>query len=132
MRFSEFRDYLWANLPDRFVGLVVEPGPDLSDTSGRYLLLTASGGPGFTVDGHVDERGFQVRAVGEQGDYDDAEDLAFTIDAIVTSTPSRRIGTSWVVEMSRVGSPPTPLLRDDAERTHFVCSYTVAVGYPVA
>ena len=106
-------------------------GPDLRDYGGTYVLLTPYGGPGLDLEGVIDQRGWQVRCVGSQMDDNDestAEGIADAIDIAFISQHSQSIQGSWVVGVQRVGGAPASLnTNDDANRTHFVCSYTVSV-----
>lgn len=105
----------------------IYPGPELPDDPGRFVMLTPYGGEGYEADGAIDARGWQVRVAGKQGDYDSAESLANWIDTIFTALPSSRVGGLWVTGIRRVGGAPNPLMLDDADRHHFVCSYMASV-----
>jgi hypothetical protein len=106
-------------------------GPDLRDYPNEYVLLTPYGGPGLELDGVLDARSWQVRAVGSQMDDDDdstAEGMADAIDIAFVSHYSRSVEGVWVASIQRVGGAPSSLnTNDDANRAHFVCSYTVSV-----
>lgn len=134
MKYSVLRDYLIAHLPARWEGLEFYPGPNLpANTANRFVLLTRTGGPGLETDGLIDVQGWQFRVASEQNNYDDGEDLAFDLDAIaLNSGYSRSVGGVWMVDLYRAGSPPTMLLVDDAERTHFVASYLASVQSALA
>lgn len=107
-------------------------GPDLRDHPGSYVLLTPYGGPGLELDGALDGRSWQVRCVGSQmddKDESDAEGMADAIDIAFISHHSRYVEDVWVAGIQRVGGAPASLnTNDDANRAHFVCSYTVSVG----
>lgn len=111
-------------------------GPDLRDFPGNYVILTPYGGPGLDVDGAIDQRGWQIRCVGSQMDDDDepvAEGMADAIDIAFISMHSQRVEGTWVVGIQRVGGAPASLnTNDDANRAHFVCSYTVSVESALA
>lgn len=110
------------------------PGPDLpTNTANRYILLTRTGGPGLETEGLIDVTGWQVRVAGSQNDYDDAERVAYDVDAIfLNSGYSQAVDGVWMVDAYRTGSPPTQLLVDDADRHHFVASYLVSVQSALA
>jgi hypothetical protein len=129
MRYSQFRDWLVERLPSRYEGLEFYPGPDLpSDTPNRFVLLSKTGGPGLDAEGLIDVRGWQVRCAGSQNDYDDAERLAETLDAIILNfNQSQQVGDTWLVSIYRTGGEPTQLTVDNADRTHFVASYLASV-----
>ena len=108
--------------------VAVYPGPELPDIPGRYVVWTRYGGPGIEVDGVFDDRSWQARVVGRSHDYNSAEDVADVIDEAILSHMSHvKIGGRAVPQLQRVGGAPSPLLTDDADRTHFVCSYTASV-----
>lgn len=140
MRFQQFKHWL----PTIGVVVPVEPGPVLPEWPGSYVLLSPISSPGHGTDGVTDTAGWQVRAVGEQGDYDSAESLAWAIDDAImllngtTVIPEVQVDDETtiaavrVISGYRVGSPPTVLQVDDAGRHHFVCSYLFVVGSAVA
>lgn len=105
----------------------IHPGPELPDVPDRYVVWTPYGGPGLELEGVLDARSWQARVVGRQMDYDSAEEVAIVLDEALISHHSSRVGGLWVPEIQRVGGAPTALLTDDADRTHFVCSYIVSV-----
>lgn len=108
--------------------VAVYPGPDLPDVPGAYVLLTSYGGPGLELgEGVLDGRSWQVRTVGEQMDYESAEGIANAIDIAFISRFSSDMDGAWVASIGRVGGAPNPLMTDDADRTHFVCSYVASV-----
>lgn len=125
LRLGEIRSYL----DGLKLGCPITIGPDLPPHPGRAVVLTPTGGPGLTGEGFTDTFAFQARVIGEQNSYDSAERLAAQVDSallkLVTSS-QMRFGV-WVVMVSRVGSPPSVLVRDDAERHHFVANYLVEV-----
>lgn len=109
-----------------FEGVIVMPGPNLPDIPDRYVLLTPYGGPGLnTGEGILDARGWQVRCVGLQHDEDSGEALADAIDTALLKQHSAKYQGVWVTGVQRVGGAPVPLMVDDADRTHWVCSYIV-------
>ena len=107
--------------------VAIYPGPDLPDIPGKFVVLTRYGGPGLEMEGVFDARSWQVRSVGNQLDYESSETIADAIDIAFLSHFSRKIGDIWVPSIQRVGGAPAPLPVDDADRTHFVCSYVVSV-----
>lgn len=112
----------------------IYPGPELQDGDpNTYVLLTRYGGAGLDGgEGILDNYGWQVRVVGAQYDYIAAEGVADAIDIGLISFMSGYIGDLWVVEIPRVGGPPAALMTDDANRTHFVCSYMPSVESALA
>jgi hypothetical protein len=125
-----------ANYPIEQVDIY--PGPELQDgDANTYVLLTRYGGAGLDGgEGILDNYGWQVRVVGAQYEYDVAEGVADAIDIGLISFMSDYIGEGsdrlWVVEIPRVGGPPAALMTDNANRTHFVCSYMPSVESALA
>lgn len=103
----------------------IEPGPsDLNAYPGPFIIATPYGGPGVDTDGVTDRMSWQFRVIGRQSDYESAETMARAIDTALLSLPSSRITNGpWVISVTRIGGPPSTLLRDNAKRTHFICSY---------
>lgn len=132
MRFETVKQMLTDNLPAPFDDILIEPGPRLPSIPGSFILVTGYGGAGMDVDGLIDQPSFQLRAVGDQNSYQSAEDLAEAADFVFLSWFSKKVGPVWVASIVRVGGAPSPLLVDDADRHHFVCSYTAAVESAVA
>lgn len=111
----------------------IKSGPELPDVPGHGVLLTRYGGPGLeTGEGILDARSWQVRCVGRQNSPDYAEGMADAIDIVFLSHYSRSVGGVWVSSIQRVGGAPAALMVDDADRTHFVCSYIVSVELALA
>lgn len=112
--------------------LLIEDGPEIpASMPGRCVVLTLSGGPGtITEEGLFEGLGFQARCIGEQMSYLSAEMLAFQIDRLLKAVRTRNVGDVRVLSIARVGSPPSPLMVDDADRHHFVASYVATVGSP--
>lgn len=118
----------WAQpfLDDADLGKIKQhPGPDLPDEPNAYVMWTRYGGPGEDADGALDDISWQARVVGLQNKYDQAESIADVLDVALLSVHSSHIGGTWVTRVQRVGGAPNVLLKDDADRTHFVCSYII-------
>jgi len=106
----------------------IYPGPELPDIPGEFIVATVYGGPGLALDGIEDDVGWQFRTVGNQNDYEGAESAANAIDiACISHRSDELIAGVHVSEIRRVGGAPTALTTDQAERTHFVCSYVASV-----
>lgn len=106
------------------------PGLQLPDgDAGPMLVISFL--PGFGVDdsGAVEHAQFQVRTVGPQNDHDAAQDLAVRVDRVLapqTGHGPLQLNTLHVVEIARVGGPQL-VLRDDAGRYHYVCTYSYQI-----
>lgn len=106
--------------------VLIYPGPDLPDVPDRHVIWTRYGGPGYEGGEHaLDNVSWQARCVGFQDNYNSAEEIADLIDLALTNLRSQHVGGVWVTQVQRVGGAPAPLVKDDAERTHFVCSYNI-------
>lgn len=107
--------------------VAVHPGPGLPDVPDESVVWSPYGGPGLEMDGALDGRSWQFRAIGRQNDYESAEEIATVLDIAFISHFSSKVGDLWVTSIERVGGAPSPLTRDNGNRTHFVCSYVFSV-----
>lgn len=111
----------------------IQPGPKLPAIPGSFVLVSPYGGPGEDLEGLLDQRSWQIRVVGEQNDYTGAESAANAIDlAYLSHLSHEKIAGQKVTSITRVGGPPAVLQVDDADRVHFVCSYTFSVELALA
>lgn len=110
-----------------FESFSIDPGPELPDIPDGSIVCTRYGGSGLMVDGAMDGISWQFRVIGKQMDYDSAESCADFIDKQLISWFSANMGGVWVSDIGRVGGAPSALMTDDANRTHFVASYTASV-----
>lgn len=124
MRFRELRTLLEEQVIPDYDG-DIHPGPYDPDQPGEFIICTGYGGPGEDVEGVIDNVSWQIRVVGPQNDYDTSEDLAIQIDKFFLSWQSDYMfeGGPWLAGIQRSGGAPAPLVRDDADRTHFICNY---------
>lgn len=104
----------------KFPGSNVPPG-----VVGRYLEITLRPGSGTTTEGLFDLTSLEIRSVGEQGSYEDAEALAWEADRNVRQDGSGMFGTRYALRSFRSAGGPAAVTRDTSERTHFTCLYTV-------
>lgn len=104
-------------------GYPVYPGPDDPRIPGSFVLLTRYDGAGLSVDDLMDSVGWQVKVVGEQHQYESPEDFIVQLDGFLRRLPSARYSGQWVADVARAAGGPSVLMVDDANRTHFVCSY---------
>lgn len=102
-------------------------GPQLPPNPGRFVLVSSTSGPGLDSEEIVDTQGFQLRVVGDQHDYESAEDLAWNLDREIIrfGAHSKMVDDTWVVSIKRAGSAPSVLEQDEAFRWHLVCTYNV-------
>ena len=143
MRIKELKTWLQTVPPLGlgFVDTVYAFGPQPSTgLRQRYVALTGIGGPGFTTERAFDVRGVQFEYVGKQvsgsgrqaESYKSAEELAWKHDEALMSFPlPSSIGGKNLILIDRIGSEPSYLRTDEADRTHFVCNYLfeIATGY---
>jgi hypothetical protein len=127
MRFSQVKAFTLEVLAADYPDVRVHPGPNIPDIPNRFVVWTPYGGPGLEVDGVFDARSWQFRAVGKQNNYDSAEEVAIALDLALIAHQSGKIGDVWVPSIQRVGGAPAALVLDNADRTHFVCSYIASV-----
>lgn len=125
MTFDQFKTLIYSATSSTEADFRIYPGPDLPhEDAGKCLVLTLVGGPGYQMEHMADVRNWQVRTIGEQNDYNSAEALAYLVDRAFEAREDR---AHHVLMITRSGSPPTPLLVDDAERWHFVATYSSTV-----
>lgn len=103
-------------------------GPD------KVIVCTRTGGPGLSLEGLIDNVSFQLRSRGGQNDPNSAETLAWTVDEMLVPPPLSpplthgMVGSQYVVQVQRVGGPPSFLLLDSARRVHLTCDYIFSVA----
>lgn len=113
----------------------IEPGRGAADAEvlesgpGPLILITRITSAGLiTEERLVNQPGFELRCVGEQDDYDSAEDLAFRVDWLLMSPSVAMVmGGVRVSAVQWVSGGPTLLTRDAARRSHFTCGYVFTV-----
>lgn len=111
------------------VGYQHGPGDPLPTKPDRMVIVARTGGPGWALDGAMDDVAFQLRIRGGENNYDDAEDLALSVDrAVLDSRWPQTIGGWTATIAQRVGGPPAFLVRDPARRTHFTCNYVLSIA----
>ena len=128
MRFSTLRSLIEQFKIEASVdGFDIYPGPDDPRVPTSYILLTAYEGPGLNTDDLFDAQSWQIKVVGEQYNYESGESVSGLLDRYLRRLHSGWYGGQWVTSIYRSGGSPSPLLVDDANRTHFVCSFIVDV-----
>ena len=108
--------------------VAVYEGPDLPADPGACIVVSWLPGPGYSLEQMLDTPAFQVRAIGPQDNPDDARILAAMLDQTLTRHrwPEVLAGT-YVVEVRRAGGNPVLDRKDNAGRTHYVCTYLADV-----
>lgn len=114
------------------LGVAVYPGTaglPLPQDPGPMLVITLLPGFGQNAEGVIEHQTFQVRTIGPQGDYDAARELAVRVDKVLYPIAGHgplTLNGLHVLEISRDGGPQH-ILRDDANRHHFVCTYAIQI-----
>lgn len=129
---TDIQSYLEANgvkagLARRGEG--VQDVDTMNDTPGPMYIISRSVRPGWlTEERSAQWASFQIRAIGDQNNYDYAETLAFQIDAILVGVDvAVTMGTVRVSGVQDLGGGPTLLTKDTSGRSHFTASYAFAV-----
>jgi len=112
-------------------GYPLVPGPEILTSPDRLVTITATGGPGYTTEeGGTDAWSFQARLRGPSDDPLTAQMAAQMLDwTILTApTPAWSYGVR-VINCFRLGSPPTVLPLDPADRRfEYVADYIFVTG----
>lgn len=106
-------------------------GPYVPDDPDRLLILTNSGGPGFTTEEPATDAGtFQARLRGVPDDVLEAEAQAEALDALILGAQFPAvIDGRVIVTVYRAGSGPTPLPFDPSDRRfELTCNYIAVMG----
>lgn len=134
--YTDVEEYLsaWLTAADYNPLPVFAPGTDadaLDIAPNQLVLVSVGSGPGLDTEGIFDRPNIQIRAAGNQQDYEDAEKLAYTLDqAMFALGGSTKLASGkWSLTVSRAGGGPALLLKDDGGRYHFTCNYIWEVQY---
>lgn len=113
-------------------GAPVFPGPYVPPEPDRLVVITATPGPGYVLEGDADAGAFQARCRGSQNDQVDAEGLAYLLDSLIlgASFPVLAADGQAIVHVHRLGGTPSPLAAnpDSGDRYEFVSSYLCIAG----
>jgi len=113
------------------LGFPLLPGPYVPPEPDRAVVITGGGGPGYlTEEPSIDGSNFQARIRGAPDDGYATEEAAQLLDQLILGArfPVQVDGT-WIVHASRLGSGPTPLPYDPADRrTEFTSNYLIVTG----
>jgi hypothetical protein len=107
----------------------LNPGPITAEvlqkrTPGQMVFLQLGGGAGLNTEQLFDQPFITVRTIGKQHDFNSAEQLAWDIDTLFLRVNSNAVvGTAKVLYITRTGAGPDIVDRDDADRTHYQCTY---------
>lgn len=107
------------------------PGPEVLDAPDRALFVTPSGGPGYvTEEASADAWSFQTRLRGAFDDPLGAETAAQLLDYTILRGPQPVLVDGIpVLNVQRLGSPPSPLPLDPSDRRfEYVANYVMTTG----
>ena len=106
-------------------------GPEILVSPDRAVFITPTPGPGYvTEEGGADAWGFQARVRGPSDNPDAANAAAQLLDWTILRavTPARVCGVR-VINCQRLGSTPSPLPLDPADRrTEYTADYILTIG----
>ena len=112
-------------------GWPLYPGPEILTEPDKAVFLTCTGGPGYvTEEGGVDAWTFQARLRGAADDPLGAQAAAQLLDwTILTGPRPVAVDGVNVLNVQRLGSPPTALPLDPADRRfELTANYIVTTG----
>ena len=107
----------------------VYDGPVLAADPGACIVTSWLPGPGFSFEDMIDTSAVQVRVMGPQKAPGQAWILADMLDRSLTRFRwPAMLGGHQVVLIRRAGGRPSQDRVDNAERTHYVCTYLADVA----
>lgn len=112
-------------------GFPLLPGPEIVDSPDQAVFLTPSPGPGYTTEeGGTDAWGFQVRLRGSADDPLEAQTAAQLLDYMILHGPRPALVDGVpVLNVQRLGAPPTPLPLDPSSRRfEYTTNYILITG----
>lgn len=113
-------------------GAPIFPGPYVPPEPDRIVVITATPGPGYVLEGSADASAFQARVRGSQNDQADAEALAYLLDSLILGAPFPSVAASGqvIVHVHRLGGTPSPLAAspDSGDRYELTCNYLCIAG----
>lgn len=108
--------------------VAVYEGPEIPRDPGACVVVSWMPGPGYSLEQMIDTVAFQARYIGPPGNPDDARILAAMADKAITRHRWPAVlAETYVVEIRRAGGKPALDRRDNADRTHYVCTYLADV-----
>jgi len=112
-------------------GYPLLPGSEILAMPDKAVFLTPSGGPGYvTEEAGTDAWSFQARLRGPADDPLAADAAAQLLDwAILHGPRPVTVDGVPVLNVQRLGSPPSPLPLDPSDRRfEFTCNYVMTTG----
>ena len=107
------------------------PGPEILVSPDKAVFITATGGPGYTTEeGGTDAWSFQARVRGPEDDPLAAEAAAQLLDYVILHGPHPvTVDGVPVLNVQRLGSPPSPLPLDPSDRRfEYTANYIITTG----
>ncbi len=112
-------------------GFPLYPGPEILAEPDQAVFLTPSGGPGYvTEEAGTDAWVFQARLRGGSDDPLGAQAAAQLLDYVILHGPHPvTVDGVPVLNVQRLGSPPSPLPLDPSDRRfEYTASYVMTTG----
>jgi hypothetical protein len=112
-------------------GYPLLPGSEIVTMPDKAVFITGAGGPGYTTEeGGTDAWSFQARVRGPEDDPLAAEAAAQLLDYMILHGPHPvTVDGVPVLNVQRLGSPPSPLPLDPSDRRfEFTCNYILTTG----
>jgi len=112
-------------------GYPLLPGSEILDMPDKAVFITPSGGPGYATDeAGVDGWAFQARLRGNSDDPLGAQAAAQLLDYVILRGPQPTVVDGVpVLNVQRLGSPPSPLPLDPSDRRfEHVANYVMTTG----
>lgn len=94
---------------------------------GSIIFLQLGGGAGLTTEGLFDRVMLTLLVIGDQGDFDGAEQLALDVDRVLAGGVggNTQVGGTGALYVTRTGGRPSLADLDSGERYHFTGSYII-------
>jgi hypothetical protein len=112
-------------------GYPLYPGPEVLAEPDKAVFITPSGGPGYATDeAGVDSWSFQARLRGGSDDPLGAQAAAQLLDYVILRGPQPAVVDGVpVLNVQRLGSPPSPLPLDPSDRRfEYTANYVMTTG----
>jgi hypothetical protein len=112
-------------------GYPLLPGPEILAEPDKAVFITPAGGPGYTTEeGGTDAWSFQARVRGPADDPLTAQAAAQLLDWTILRGPRNALpGGVPVLNVQRLGGPPSPLPLDPSDRRfEYVANYVITTG----
>jgi hypothetical protein len=112
-------------------GYPLLPGSEILAMPDKAVFITGTGGPGYTTEeGGTDAWSFQARLRGPADDPLSAEAAAQLLDYVILHGPHPvTVDGVPVLNVQRLGSPPSPLPLDPGDRRfEFTANYVFTTG----